>query len=121
MDINKFYKAVLDADTAPIVLCDLNHTIVYMNDSAINRYGKQILGQSLLKCHNEKTATVINEIVDLFKKDINNNIVYESRNDEENKDVYIVALRDEDKTLIGYYEKHEYRTNETIDFYKIKK
>lgn len=27
---------------------------------------------------------------------------------KENKDVYIVALRDESKTLIGYYEKHEY-------------
>ena len=27
-----------------------------------------------------------------------------------NKDVYIIALRDEKGELAGYYEKHEYRT-----------
>lgn len=43
--------------------------------------------------------------------------IFESRNDEENKDVYMVALRDEDGKLIGYYEKHEYRNLETMKFY----
>ena len=40
-------------------------------------------------------------------------------NDEENKDVYTVALRDDDGNLIGYYEKHEYRNNETAKLYDI--
>ena len=31
MDLNPFFKSVLEQDTAAIVLCDLNHTIVYMN------------------------------------------------------------------------------------------
>ena len=29
----------------------------------------------------------------------------------------MVALRDEDGTLIGYYEKHEYRDRETAALY----
>ena len=37
--------------------------------------------------------------------------------DKENKDVYMIALRDDDGTLIGYYEKHEYRDMETMSLY----
>ena len=37
---------------------------------------------------------------------------------KENKDVYMVALRDEDGKLIGYYEKHEYRNRETAKRYE---
>ena len=36
---------------------------------------------------------------------------------QKNKDVYMVALRDEDNCLIGYYEKHEYRNRETGSLY----
>ena len=43
------------------------------------------------------------------------------RNDKENKDVYMVALRDDDGTLIGYYEKHEYRNRETVGLYQPKR
>ena len=34
---------------------------------------------------------------------------------------YIVALRDDDSTLIGYYEKHEYIDKETAGLYDFKK
>ena len=44
-------------------------------------------------------------------------MLYTYYNEKENKDVYMVALRDEDKTLIGYYEKHEYRDRETAKLY----
>ena len=46
-----------------------------------------------------------------------NNMIYTFYNEKENKDVYMVALRDEDETLIGYYEKHEYRDRETAGLY----
>lgn len=29
----------------------------------------------------------------------------------------MVALRDDEKNLIGYYEKHEYRNRDMSDFY----
>ena len=37
--------------------------------------------------------------------------------EKENKDVYMVALRDDSGALIGYYEKHEYRNPETMKRY----
>ena len=49
--------------------------------------------------------------------DESHNIVYTFHNDKQNKDVYMVALRDSNKKLIGYYEKHEYRDRETADLY----
>ncbi len=63
--------------------------------------------------NNNKWFAVVMEI----PKSKDNNIVYTSRNNEENKDVYMVALRDDNGTLIGYYEKHEYRNNETSEMY----
>ena len=56
MDLNPFFKSVLEQDTAAIVLCDRNHTIVYMNPTAIARYhkhgGAALVGRSLRNCHN---------------------------------------------------------------------
>ena len=118
-----FYKSVLDMDKAPVVICDLQHTIIYMNSSAIKNYeksgGAKLIGQSLLECHNEKSCQMINRVIEGFKKDKNNNIVYMLKNTKYNKDVYMVALRDEKDKLIGYYEKHEFRNGETMKPYDI--
>ena len=51
-----------------------------------------------------------------FASDESHNIVYTFHNEKQNKDVYMVALR-EDGRLIGYYEKHEYRSRETMARY----
>lgn len=121
MELTPFFKSVLDNDRAPIVLCNLKHTIIYMNKSAIDRYaksgGEALLGKSLLDCHTPRARAIINKVLEQFAADKNRNIIYEFRNDEENKDVYMVALRDDNKKLIGYYEKHEYRNNETAKLY----
>lgn len=118
-----FYKSVLDMDKAPVVICDLQHTIIYMNSSAIKNYeksgGAKLIGQSLLECHNDKSCQMINRVIEWFKKDKNNNIVYMLKNTKYNKDVYMVALRDEKDKLIGYYEKHEFRNGETMKPYDI--
>ena len=45
-------------------------------------------------------------------KSTEHNRVYTFYNEKENKDVYMIALRDGTGTLIGYYEKHEYRNRE---------
>ena len=44
--------------------------------------------------------------------------MYTFHNEKQNKDVYMVALRDSGK-LIGYYEKHEYRDRETMKMYDL--
>lgn len=116
-------KSVLEHDRAPVVICDLNHTIVYMNPAAQEKYfksgGKELVGKSLLNCHNEKSSMMINRILSWFNESTANNMVFTFRNDKENKDVYMVALRDENKKLIGYYEKHEYRNAESADLYDL--
>ena len=122
-DINEIYKSVLEADRAAVVICDLEHTIIYMNPVAAERYakwgGKALVGKSLLNCHSEKAGEMIRKVVDWFKVSRDNNIVYTFFNEKENKDVYMVALRNDDGNLIGYYEKHEYRNRETMKMYDI--
>lgn len=123
MNMNQYFKSIIEQDRASVVICDLSHTIVYMNPTAIVKYakrgGEKLIGCSLLDCHNAESNRLIGEVVAWFAKSADNNIVYTFHNDKENKDVYMVALRDEDKKLIGYYEKHEYRNLETMKPYDL--
>lgn len=54
----------------------------------------------------------------MFAEDESHNIVYTFHNEEQNKDVYMVALHENGK-LIGYHEKHEYRNRETMKLYDL--
>lgn len=117
MELSAIFKSVIDADDMPIVLCNTNHTIVYMNPSAIKRYSKRggasIIGHSLLACHNEESNSIIRMVVAWFEESKDNNKVFTLHKDSENKDIYMIALRDDNGNLIGYYEKHECRNPET--------
>jgi DUF438 domain-containing protein len=119
--MNAFFKSVIDQDRAPVVICDLNHVIVYMNPVAEKNYekwgGAGLVGKSLMDCHNEKSREAIEKVVEWFKESVENNIVYTFYNEKQNKDVYMVALRDDTGELIGYYEKHEYRNREMMERY----
>ena len=117
----KLFKSILDQDTSPVVVCDIDHIIVYMNPSAIERYHKDLTGKSIKDCHPPKANEMIEKVLAWFEESEDNNIIYTSCNDAENKDVYMVALRDDEGTLIGYYEKHEYRNRETTGLYDFKK
>ena len=121
--LNQMMKSVLEQDRAAIVLCDMNHIIVYMNPAAIRNYekwgGEALVGKSLMKCHNQDSCEKIGKIVAWFSQSEKNNMIYIDRNEKENKDVYMVALRDSDKRLIGYYEKHEFRDPETMEKYDL--
>ena len=122
-DLNGIFQSVLEADRAAVVICDTDHRIVYMNPAAIERYrkwgGEALLGKSLLDCHNAASRERIGQVLDWFRRSKDNNIVYTSFNRKENKDVYMVALRDGAGDLIGYYEKHEYRDRETMKMYDL--
>lgn len=121
--INMLLKSIVDSDDMPVVICDLEHTIVYMNIAAVKRYSKrggaELIGKSLMNCHNEKSNQLINDVVKWFEKSTDNNKVFTYRNEKENKDVYMIALRDDSKRLIGYYEKHESRVYETMEKYRL--
>ena len=116
-ELSPFFQSVIEQDEAAVVICDLEHTIIYMNPVAVSRYekrgGSSLVGTSLLDCHNGKSRELIQRIVCWFAESGENNKIYTFHNDKENKDVYMVALRDPEGELIGYYEKHEYRNVET--------
>lgn len=121
MELTQFFKSVLDEDNSAVVICDINHTIIYMNPVACERYSKwggaSLLGKSLLDCHNSKSNEMIQKVMEWFQLSQSHNRMYTSYNEKENKDVYMIALRDEEGKLIGYYEKHEYRNRETKPVY----
>lgn len=121
MEFSKFFKSIVDQDRCAVVICNLQHVIIYMNPAAKDRYrksgGAELVGKSLLDCHNKKSGEMIEKVIAWFLESREHNVVYTFRNEKENKDVYMVALRDEVGELIGYYEKHEYRDRETMEFY----
>lgn len=124
MELFPYFKSVVDQDRCPVVLCDLEHTIIYMNPAAGARYAKRggmaLVGKSIFDCHPPEANEMIQRAVDWFAQSETHNLMYTYRNDRENKDVYMVALRDESGKFIGYYEKHEYRSPETMGLYDFK-
>lgn len=122
MNISVFFRSIVDSDIAPIVICDTDHIITYMNPSAVERYAKRggagLVGRSLLECHSGESNEKIKTVVKWFGESRDNNRIFTFHNEKENKDVYMIALRSESGELIGYYEKHEYRTPETDEPYK---
>ena len=122
LQMASFYKSIVDQDRSSVVICNLKHEIIYMNPTAVNNYekrgGDKLMGKCLLECHNQESREKIQRVVDWFAADESHNIVYTYYNEKQNKDVYMVALRDEGK-LIGYYEKHEYRNAETMKLYDL--
>lgn len=121
MELYQYFKSIIDMDRCAVVVCNPEHEIIYMNPAAAERYakrgGQKLVGKSLLDCHGLRSREMIQKVTDWFKESSRHNIIYTFRNEKENKDVYMVALRDEGGRLIGYYEKHEYRNAETMGLY----
>ena len=121
-EMMRYFASVLEQDRAAVVICDLNHTIVYMNSAAVQAQakngGEKLIGRSLLDCHNAASVEKIKQIVEWFSADVSHNLVYTFHNPTQNKDGYMVALRDNGQ-LIGYYEKHEYRNPESMKLYDL--
>jgi len=115
----QLFKSILQQDRAPIVVCDMSSTVVYMNTAALAKYRVDLTGKSIRSCHPSAANEKIDAVLEWFAKSKDNNLVYTFRNDRENKDVYMVALRNDDGELIGYYEKHEFRSAETAPLYDI--
>lgn len=123
MELANYFKSVVDQDRCPVVICNTQHDIIYMNPTAISRYAKsggaKLIGQSIFACHNEHSQEIIKKVLAWFMESTENNIMYTYKNPKENKDVYMVALRNDNKEVIGYYEKHEYRNAETMETFKL--
>ncbi len=123
MDLNVYFKSLVEIDNTAIVICDLSNTIIYMNKFALESYAKRginLVGKNLLDCHNAESKEKIKNVVKWFLESKDNNRVHTFFNEKQNKDVYMIALRNENGELIGYYEKHEYRNKDLTPFYEMK-
>ena len=122
MELTPYFRSIIEQDRCAVVICSLEHEIIYMNPTAIERYAKRggaaLVGQSLLACHSAESNEKIRQVTAWFAESPAHNIMHTFYNERESKDVYMVALRDADGTLIGYYEKHEYRNRDTEEFYR---
>ena len=117
MELAPFFRAIVDSDNESVVICDLDHTIIYMNPAAVKgflkRGGAALVGKSVLDCHAPASVESIKRIAAWFAESEENNSVFTSYNQKKNMDYYIKALRDETGKLIGYYERHCTRTRES--------
>jgi PAS domain-containing protein len=121
MELGAYFKSIIEQDRTAVVICNLSHEIIYMNPAAVEKFGKRggsaLLGRSLLDCHNDNSREMIAKVVAWFSESKDNNIVHTLYRENENKDVYMVALRDDSGELIGYYEKHEFRNRDAGGLY----
>lgn len=117
--LNPFFRSIVEQDRCAVVICNPGDEIIYMNPAAKRYYQKHgnIIGKSIMDCHNEQSRKMIAKVRDWFSQSPDNNIMYTFHNEKQNKDVYMVALRDSSGRLIGYYEKHEFRNPETMKRY----
>ena len=109
MEESKITKLLLEAIPYPVLFADLSHTIRYMNRTAKFEYEemrgrRNLLGSSLLDCHNGKSCEKIREIVGRFEKHGGEEfLTVTSRNQR----VYMTPVRDENGSLVGYFERYE--------------
>ena len=65
-DLNAYFKSIIDQDREAVVICDLDHTILYMNPAAVVDYkkygGASLLGKSLLACHTPHSVEAIRKV-----------------------------------------------------------
>jgi nitrogen-specific signal transduction histidine kinase len=108
--INKpAYQFLLDLFNSlknPIVFTNNDHVIEYMNQAAIEHYkeGTQLLGTSVLDCHNEESQKQILEIHQQMKED---GLTEKLITDNSKHRIYMRSVRDDSGNLIGYYERYE--------------
>ena len=103
------YEALLDTVNSPIVFVDNDHVIRYLNKTARIRYYERrgysdLIGKSLFECHNAASEKLVKQIHGRLLDGENEVFLKVS---DDNEKISVVAVRDGDGKLIGYYERFE--------------
>ena len=106
----EIYQAILDSVKYPIVFIDNDNIIRYLNRSAKVRYYEKrgysdLIGKSILDCHNPISANQITEAHERLQK--GENEVYLEPDKNQEKVTVIVGVRDVGGILLGYYARSE--------------
>jgi PAS domain-containing protein len=107
-----FFKGIIDSEEGPIVLCNLDYRVIYENPSAERYYASvsPITGKLLSTLMDEEMMSKVVMSVEWFKEDIKNNKVFAFHDKKNNMDMYILAIRNTNGELIGFYGRREDRT-----------
>ena len=123
MNTLTFFEGLINSKQSPVVICDTDYKIVFMNTFALKEYGKyggrDMIGKHLNLFCNTETMSKVDMVVEWFKEDKANNRIFAVHKKETNEDIYIVALRDDNQNLIGFSSVYECRTPEQNDVYRM--
>lgn len=105
-----FFKILLDSQREPFVFVDPDHIIRHMNESAAAYYarwgGAELLGRSLLDCHNAQSCKIIREVSEAMARGEVEDLLITDEG-EAGRRMYMRAVRDADGTYLGYHERYE--------------
>ena len=106
----EIYEALLNTLQSPVVFVDNDHIIRYLNRAAQVRYYEQrgfsdLVGKSLFDCHNNNSELRMKQIHARLMD--GEDRVLLKNNDTET--ITVVAVRDHERRLLGYYEYFEWR------------
>jgi len=112
IDLTDFFKGIVDSEEGPIVICNLDYRIVYVNPKADVYYEpvKPLTGKLLATLMDEEMMSKVVMSVEWFKEDVKNNKVFALHDKVNNMDMYILAIRNSKNELIGFYGRREDRT-----------
>ncbi len=99
-------SCILESLPYPLIFVDTDHMIRYMNAAAIHKYCtvrgyKDLIGKSLLDCHNESSSEII---LEEFEKAKSKKAVTFLDGSEEGEFQYMHPVYDQSGELIGYIE-----------------
>ena len=96
--------ALLDSLKDPILFADTDHVTRYMNAAAIAHYsgGEELIGRSLLDCHNEQSQQMMIEILAAMGEGEEERLITDTIEHR----IYMRAVRSADGSLLGYYERY---------------
>lgn len=123
MELTDFFKSYIDTEEQPVVICDLDYRIVYINHAAAEKYEKfggfDLVGKPLRSFTTIEGESKINMVVEWFKESQENNNVFVLRDTSQNVDTYIISIRDGNGKLIGFANRKISRTPDDSKPYDI--
>ncbi len=104
LDLN-FFSELLNSMKNPLLFADTQHLVRYVNKAAEKFYpnGDQLLGRSLLDCHNQQSRQRMVEILQKMEQGLDEELI----TDNGKRRIYMRAVRNTDGTLLGYFERFE--------------
>ena len=77
MDMTEFFKGIVDTEEGPIVICDTDYKILYLNPTAMTHYKKAdtMVGKHLEVFLDEEMMSKVRMTFEWFKESPENNKV----------------------------------------------